>query len=558
MGKLAQMAVDYYDELPAELLTPQTQTYRAMALIRVGSVALARDDYQTADRSIGEARSLLEKLRAEGHVGEPVTLGLALAMFTPFAAWGPGGGPGADPADLQKAADLLQPVAAAPESSPQAKLIYADILNHLSHQQPKETAVETCEEARRILTTLGAKDLTNLSAASVYADTADSEARHALALGRMEDAARLEQEVYEIAEKVLAQRPGDFRSMRNRALAADLLGALADRRHDHAASAEFAAKAERAGEDYVRFNPSDMTAWNYWIRGKGQLANAWFEQGRVLDSVAMLRSAVALEEDGRRPSSLGPQLNWVWFRLAAFEARTGQREAMQASLLGAERAHAQFLALTPEASARRRVLEHQPAAWRARVQWLLGETAAALDAATGVIESLGRIEIAADDQVAEVARNNTLRFSLITAAAAAIRLGRMEQAETFSRRRVELPPDLNTDADPQDEKSRATVTLAHAVAGQGRGAEALALVQPILDGYRTEQKAGAGGTTFQRDLAYALYVSAIAQPGDVAGGSRRQAALAEAARAFDATSAEVKRLVDVRELESWIAGAQGT
>ena len=37
----------------------------------------------------------------------------------------------------------------------------------------------------------------------------------------------LEHEVYDIAEKVLAKRPGDLRSMKNRALAADLLGEIA-------------------------------------------------------------------------------------------------------------------------------------------------------------------------------------------------------------------------------------------------------------------------------------------------------------------------------------------
>ena len=69
---------------------------------------------------------------------------------------------------------------------------------------------------------------------------------------------RLTHEVYAIAEKVLAQRPGDFRSMRNRALAADLLGRLALRRHDYAAAAEYGARSELAGESYVQFNPSDL------------------------------------------------------------------------------------------------------------------------------------------------------------------------------------------------------------------------------------------------------------------------------------------------------------
>ena len=34
MGKLARMVVSYYDGLPPELLTRQTQVYRGMALVR--------------------------------------------------------------------------------------------------------------------------------------------------------------------------------------------------------------------------------------------------------------------------------------------------------------------------------------------------------------------------------------------------------------------------------------------------------------------------------------------------------------------------------------------
>ena len=44
----------------------------------------------------------------------------------------------------------------------------------------------------------------------------------------------------DIADKVLVQRPGDFRSMQNRALAADMLAASRFRRHDYAAAADYA------------------------------------------------------------------------------------------------------------------------------------------------------------------------------------------------------------------------------------------------------------------------------------------------------------------------------
>jgi hypothetical protein len=555
MGQLAQRAVDYYDGLPAELLTQQTRAYRGMALVRLAGAKYARDDVDNAVRSIGEARATFESLRDGGDESEQVALGLALALFTQHSSWGPGGGPGAKPGDLQRAAELLRPHAHTAQGSRQAKIIYADILNFLSHEVSKEEAIERCEEARQVLSGVGALDLTDLTATSVYADTADSQARHALALGRVEDAARLEQQVYDLAEKVLAQRPGDLRSMRNRALAADLLGALAARRHDHAAAADFARKAERAGEDYVRFNPSDMSAWTYWIRGKGLVADTLFEEGRVLDTLATLRGAVALEEDSRRPASLLPQLNFAWARVAGLEARLGQRAASEASLRKAARAHEESLAMTPQPK-RRELLASTPENWRARRDWFLGDSQAALDRALVVLERVRGIDVAAEPPNTQTVRSNVLRFTLTTASLSALRLGRYPQAEALSRERLALPQDAFSDADPRDEIARATLAQAHAIALQDRSAEALALAQPELERYLAEQAAGAAGTTFSRDLAYAYYVAALAQSADASGRARRASSLAAAAAALANLSDEARQLSDFSELAALVEAAR--
>ena len=423
MGKLARMAVSYYDGLPAGLLTRQTQIYRGMALIRAGGAALASDDVEGSGERLSTARALFEKLRAEGDTSEPVTLGLALALFTPFSAWGPGGGPTSKQEDLPQAADLLRPFVGNPESSRQTRLVYADILNHLSHRQPEATAVETCEEARRILAGLGALDLSDLQATSVYADTADSQARHALTLGRLDDVARLEQEVYELAEKVLARRPGDLRSMANRALAADVLGNLAARQYDYAAAADYAAKAEQAGERYVAFNPSDAAAWSYWIRGKNQVADTLLEQGRVQDVIAMLRATMALTKDDRALPNLSAQLNWTGFRLAELSAEVGQPRTAEQDLRDALRAHAQFVAFTPSESMHRVLYLYMEGMWRARLKSLAGDDASALDDASRIAGRIRQIEVPADNPTPGNIRNNYLRHLLTTVAAAAIKNG---------------------------------------------------------------------------------------------------------------------------------------
>src|SRR5262249_34935776 len=154
------------------------------------------------------------KLRASGHDSAEVSYGLALALYNQGYSFLGGGRGSAE--QLRQAADLLRPLVQAADSPRQVRQTYADILNVYNHSLPKDQAVATCDEALKILAGLGALDLSNLNAASAWADTADSKARHLMSLGRLDEAQKVESEVYELSEKVLAQRPGDLRSLSDR------------------------------------------------------------------------------------------------------------------------------------------------------------------------------------------------------------------------------------------------------------------------------------------------------------------------------------------------------
>jgi hypothetical protein len=145
---------------------------------------------------------------------------------------------------------------------------------------------------------------------------------------------------------------------------------------------------------------------------------------------------------------------------------------------------------------------------------------------------------------------------LITEGIAQIRLGRYADAERAATERAGLPPNRFSEADPEDDRSRARVMRAHAVAKQGRNDEARKLVQPEIEYYRRAQQHGGKGLSFQRDLAYALYVNAIAQPGDPAGRAKKDANLAEAAQLIAGLSSEARQLMELREISGLIAAAR--
>ncbi|MGH8216932.1 MAG: hypothetical protein ACREPZ_14730, partial [Rhodanobacteraceae bacterium] len=556
LGTLAHMTVGYYNSLPKALITPQTQINRAMALVREGASLDAGGKVDEAFKNFGEAQAEFEKLRAVGNHGEPVTYGLALTLYNQGKGTINGGRGTA--AQLQQAADLLRPLVYGPKPSRRVRQLYADDLNYLSHTQPNETAVATCEEARKVLVGLGAKDLSDLDATSSYADIADSEARNLLALGRLDAAQKLEQEVYDLAEKVLAQRPNDLHSLENRYLAPNLLSMIAERRHQATAAADYARREVQAGEDWVRFDPSNLLAWSYTASGLEQVSHLQFERGDVAKAIATMHSLLALEQDPRRPSSLGPVVGYRWLELANMQAETGDAKAAAQSMKSYVHDTSEFVAQLgaddPKRALVAGLIDHNLAG--SNLQLAEGAPQAALATATAMVAHAEQVKIPVNDTIGINIQVSILGGNLGVAARAAIQLGQYAQAEKLARRWLKVPTNPVSLDDPRAATSPARAVLARAIAMQGRNQEAQRTLQPALAYYTSEQKAGANGTAFRHDYAYALYVSAIAAPNDVAGRTQREAALTQASALISSASTEAQKLADMRHVSGLIAAAR--
>jgi hypothetical protein len=554
LGKLAHMTVGYYDSLPPQLITPQTRMNRAMALVREGASLNAAGKAEAAFKSFGEAQSEFEKLHAAGNHGEDIVYGLALALYEQGSTVIRGGRGTA--LQLQQAADLLRPLVYATNPSRRVRQLYGDDLNFLSHTQPNAQAVVTCEEARKVLTGIGALDLSDLNAASSYADTADSEARFLLALGRIDEAQKLEQQVYDLAEKVLAQRPSDLHSLLNRVLAASLLSEVARRRHDDATAADYARRAVQASEDWVRSDPSNLEAWWYWTTALRGTADEQFDRGEIANAIATMHFLFALEQDKRLPSSLGPRIWYQWLGLANMQAEAGDAVGAAQSMKSFAHDANEYIAQLSANDPRRALLANSDQrVLGANLQLLEGEPKVALASATAVVAQVEPIKVPADNTTSVNIRTNMLRGNLGVAARAALQLGDYAQAEALARRWSQVPPAPFDTGDPRQLKSSIDAVLAHAIALQGRNDEANRILQPALAYYREQQQAGAHGTNFRRDFAYALYVGAIAAPADAAGRKQHAADLDEAAKQIAGASAEAQKLADLRYVSGLIAVA---
>lgn len=559
LGKLAHMSVAYYDGLPADLVTPRTQTLRAMALIREGAALyVSGADEDAAYKKFGEAQATFEKLRAGGDASEAVTYGLALAQFEQGKDVVSGGGVRGTPRQLEQAAALLRPLVYAPDASRQSRQTYSEILNYLSHAQPEETGVASTQEARTILKGLGALELTDLQATAAYADTADSEARHLSALGRLEEAKVLAREVYGLAEQVLAQRPGDLQSLANRYLAADMLSTLARRQHDAAAAADFAERAVEASEEAIRFNPSNLDNWTALVRAKGSVAQLQYERGELAQALATGQTTMALTRDERGPANLGLFISQgVAGAVTQVQAALGQTAAAEQTRQVWERGLEEGLVRYPEGDPRRLILANMAARTLARLRLAEGQPQAALSLARADLDRIRQLKLPADNAGVQRTLHQVQRANLGTGSSAALRLGRGAEAEAMIRQLQALPVDtMSMSDDPAETQARVSRSLAHAIVLQGRIEEGRKQLQPALAYYRKQEQDGAKGTSFRRDFATALIVHGLTH---AAGTPERRQALAEARQLLDGASAEAQQLLDYRELKFWIAAvkAQG-
>jgi tetratricopeptide (TPR) repeat protein len=189
----------------------------------------------------------------------------------------------------------------------------------------------------------------------------------------------------------------------------------------------------------------------------------------------------------------------------------------------------------------------------AAIQLAQGDAQAAFANASAVIGRIDAVKVPASDVGSSITQNNMLNGGLRTAATAALRLGHYPQAEALARRWLALPPNPRSEDDPKQRSSAAAATLAIAVALQGRSDEARRILQPALAYYRQEQQAGANGTTFRGDYAYALYASALTMDSDPV---QRKAALDAATALIQGASPEAQALSDMRQLSGLIASAR--
>ena len=552
VGKLADKAVAYYDGLPPELQTAQTKLYRGLALVRKASALSESGKIAESDTVATQARKIFEELRAAGDQSDDVTVGLALATYSTVNI----GIARVDKPALEVAVGRLRELLASGRASRVAKLTQADLLQYLAHTQLDPAVGETlCEESRKILAEMGALDLSDLSAASIYGDVTDSQSRMAQRQGKTDEAERLSQIVVSMAAKVLEQRPGDLRAMENRYYAANMLATVAEDRHDLAkAEASFAQSAD-AARNYTLFNPADSAGWNNLITSGRDLARTYLEQGRLADAKRLLRETTGLANDPRNKTGMDGGIIFAWRFIETLEAQTGNIRSARLALAEARRVVPLVVKDRGVDAELAQITDLNMEMGEYDILAAEGDYAA-IYAKTGDIDAR-LLQIPGVNGRNLEFRNDALRRNRAWIAESALRLGNFEQAVTVARDNVEKPIVGRLDKLTMAAiLARSKIHLGQALLGTDQRAEALVPLGEAVAYYRREQAAGASATFFRNDFARALFQLARAQSDDDDGRTRRRALLDEAMGVLGGLTIEAQQLLMNKELLKWISAAR--
>ena len=382
-----------------------------------------------------------------------------------------------------------------------------------------------------------------------------------MGIGRLDEAERLEKQVQSLTERVLKIRAGDLRARRNLFFAADMLTLIAARRFQDGEALRWATQARQAAEESHRFNPSDSMAIDSLLFSHYALASLSFRSGRVAEALEKAMETVRTLTDPGKTGNYMSRLDNVWAAMAGWEAQRGNREAADQAIQQARRfldSFASKVQMEEQTKAGHRELID---AAERQLQLAFGDDARALATATAALPRIEEAKQRAPSAYAAFAELFYQRGALGQATLAALKLGRLADAERTARALISLPlptTEMPTRMaiDQPDDLGWAQVLLAQSLVGQGRQAEALVALQPALALYREMKGQGATYLTFHQHFARALYVQGLAQSNDAAGTAQRRDSLAAAAKVLIELSEEARQLRDTKELLSWITAAQ--
>ena len=564
VAALSKRAIDYYAALPPELRTAETDRNRALALVRYGAALRTQSKLDESGKALSEAVAVLSRLRKEGDQSEATAIGLGVGLMSEGRVAGSQNKRADERVFATQAVDVLKPLMASPSPSIPLRRAYGLAMTYLGFSQgqteEEEAAVATLEEARNAYRSIDELKLNDLPSAVGYAEASAWQMGALQALGRYDRVREVGADAIKLTGQVLEKRPGNMSALRARALMGESLSATEGFDLHVRKARELSEQGARDWAATVALDPSNQIAWNNLASARLGVGFWTLELGDVRGAEEQWRAALAAERNVNESGMIGATLSLASGYLAMLEADSGNAQAAQAALAANRRLIDMAVrGLAPDSFGRAFLPDFLGYYGFPTTGIGYGAYALPLAArdyetvrkeARGSIRRLEQIKNLTPQQ--ELSRNRSLEVAYRTSAAASYRLGDYTAADVDIKKALAIRRGIPTRTLAEERDAADQLMLAALIAARlQRYAEAQQIIDPVLKQQRgLHERKDNEDITQQVQFAQALYVSAVAAPG------QRSAQLAQAAALVDGLPAQMRRQLSVAYLRGQIAEEQ--
>ena len=427
--------------------------------------------------------------------------------------------------------------------------------------EEEEASVATLEEARKAYRGIDDLKLNDLPSAVAYAEASAWQMAALQTLGRLDKVREVGNDAMKVTGQVLEKRPGHMSALRARALIGESLSATEGFDLHLRKALALSQQEVRDWEAIVALDPSNQIAWNnlvsarlgagFWSLGLGDIGGA----------EEQWRAGLGVEQHVNRSAMIGTTLSLAAGYLAMLESDLGNAQAAEAALAANRRLIDMAVRGLPPDSFARGFLPEFLGYYGYPTTGLgygfYGPPLAARDYETlrkearASVRRLEQIKNATPEQ--ELRKNRSLEVAYRTAAEASYRIGDYAAADADIKKALAIRRGIPTRTLAEERDAADQLMLAALIAARlQRQAEAQQIIEPVLKLHRGLYERGKDNDdlTQRVQFAHALYVSAIAAPG------QKSAQLTQAAALIDGLPPQMRRQLSIAFLRGQIAEEQ--
>ncbi|MDB6156867.1 MAG: hypothetical protein JWO04_573 [Gammaproteobacteria bacterium] len=553
LAEFSQRQIDYFHALPPALMGTETTRNGARALVSHAKVMRMLGNLDASRSNVTEAVRLLEHQRQAGDHSEATTIALALSydMLATLMdyTYDPAG-----PAASKRSVELLKPLAESPAASVAARRAYVEVLVRVGFEQSRsgqnDAAVRSEQQAMRLASELGARNLTDLNMGAQYAEGASWLVQALVNLGRNDEARRVGEDAVTLAGKVIEQRPSYRLALHAQQGTETSLALLAANDLDPMEAVRIGKHDELISLTLLGLDPKNTTSLNNLAFSRASRGDSLWQAGRLRESIALYRKSI---DDFRRASAGGVG---IVMTAAAAMATTAYRQAQIGDIAGANSTVvtcAEFLEKIrqgePKGSMALAFIDAMEKLSAAGAAFGRDELGTARRFAADAVSQLRATKPDGDPQASE--QYLSLYMASHMAGRAEYRLGNFAAAEQAERVALDARNGWGSETNfDHRELGEISTWLAMALARQGRTAEAAQMIIPVVKLQRELASRNHGDQWLPLELACALYVEALTDT------ENRAALLREAAAIMANLASTLRPVHDVKLWRNLIQSTQ--